>query len=173
MLSSNSIYLSAIKTDEELLEMYHWINTKDLVNFNSYFLPIHFKNHLEWFDYVRKDRSVILFGIKRSSDSKLVGTCQLNSINLIYRKAQLQIRLSLDNVAKGYGRDALSLLIDYGFNELNLNKIYLNVFSTNHRALLLYKKIGFIQEGSLREDVFLNGKYIDVYVMSILKSEWR
>ena len=171
-LENEEIYLSSIENENDISKMYYWINNKELVNFNSSFFPVHFKNHIEWFENIIKDKSTVIFGIRKKEDNELIGTCQLHSINAIHRKAELQIRLELKNSSKGYGKEALKILIDYGFNDLNLNKIYLNVFETNSRAISLYEKIGFQKEGILRKDIFLNGKYINVYVMSILSEEW-
>ncbi len=172
-LENENIYLTAIENEDDILKMYYWINNKELVNFNSSFFPVHFKNHIEWFENIRKDKSTVLFGIRKKKDNELIGTCQLHSINSIHRKAELQIRLQFESSSKGYGKEVLKILIDYGFNDLNLNKIYLNVYETNSRAISLYEKMGFQKEGALREEIFLNGKYIDVYVMSILKNEWN
>ena len=73
---------------------------------------------------------------------------------------------------QGYGSDAMRLLLKYGFNSLNLNRIYLHVFDTNPRAIRAYEKVGFVHEGRLRQDIFLNGSYVDVLMMSVLRSEW-
>jgi RimJ/RimL family protein N-acetyltransferase len=73
---------------------------------------------------------------------------------------------------QGYGSDAMQLLLKYGFNSLNLNRIYLHVFDTNPRAIRAYEKVGFVLEGRLRQDIFLNGSYVDVLMMSVLRSEW-
>ncbi|KAB0613637.1 hypothetical protein CHL9426_05565 [Campylobacter hyointestinalis subsp. lawsonii] len=166
------VYLGAIKNMHEINKLYCWINDKELVNLSSSFTPIHFSNHLEWFNNIRQDKSCVLFGIRKICNNELIGSCQLHSINHIYKKAELQIRFGLDNVSKGYGKEALFLLINYGFNDLNLNKIYLHVFDTNHRAISLYKSLGFTQEGILRDDAYICGKYVDVLVMSILRREW-
>ncbi|WP_024954310.1 GNAT family N-acetyltransferase [Sulfurospirillum arcachonense] len=172
-LENEKIYLSSIENENDISKMYYWINNKELVNFNSSFFPVHLKNHIEWFENIRKDKSTVIFGIRKKEDNELIGTCQLHSINPIHKKAELQIRLQLESSSKGYGKEALKILIDYGFNDLNLNKIYLNVFETNSRAISLYEKMGFQKEGILRRDIFLNGKYINVYVMSILTEEWN
>jgi len=72
-----------------------------------------------------------------------------------------------------YGTEATQLMLKYGFMTLNLNRIVLNVYSTNPFALRAYKKAGFILEGTLRQDMFREGKYIDVFRMGILREEWE
>ena len=73
----------------------------------------------------------------------------------------------------GFGTEAMHLLCKVGFEMLNLHRIMLRVLSDNARAIKAYEKVGFVHEGTLREANFKNGKYIDMHVMSILRSEWQ
>ncbi len=73
---------------------------------------------------------------------------------------------------KGIGTEAITVILDYAFKELNLHRIYLNVFSFNERALGLYKKIGFVVEGKARESLFRNCSYYDIVQMGILQKEY-
>ena len=73
---------------------------------------------------------------------------------------------------KGYGTEAMRTMCRYGFEELNLNRIWLRVYDTNPRARKAYEKAGFVYEGTFRQAEYKHGRYIDVHVMSILKSDW-
>jgi RimJ/RimL family protein N-acetyltransferase len=73
---------------------------------------------------------------------------------------------------KGFGREALSLLLDYAFLEMNLHRVGLRVFSFNDRAISLYEKIGFKQEGRSRQAIFREGKWHDIIAMGILQAEY-
>jgi RimJ/RimL family protein N-acetyltransferase len=74
---------------------------------------------------------------------------------------------------QGYGTKAIRLIVGHGFGNLNLNRIYLRVYETNPRGKRCYEKAGFSVDGRLRQARFLEGKYVDVFIMSILKSEWN
>jgi len=74
--------------------------------------------------------------------------------------------------SKGYATEAMHLIIEYGFNQLNLNMIYLAVVAFNERAAALYKRVGFVEEGRLRQRVYRDGSYHDELSMSMLKTEW-
>lgn len=67
----------------------------------------------------------------------------------------------------------MRVLVRFIFNEMNMNKIKLHVFSFNERAKRVYEKIGFKVEGILRQELFREGRYHDVIVMGLLKSEWE
>lgn len=73
---------------------------------------------------------------------------------------------------KGIGTDTMSLILEFAFNELNLHRVYLQVFSFNERAIKLYEKIGFIHEGKFRQALYRTGKWHDIVIMSILKNEY-
>ena len=73
---------------------------------------------------------------------------------------------------KGYGSDAIKTLLRFGFEELGLRKIELYLNPENSRAHACYKKCGFVDEGSKREHMFYNGRYVDDLQMGILRDEW-
>ena len=73
---------------------------------------------------------------------------------------------------KGHGTDAIRILIRFIFEQMNINKIKLNVYEFNERAVRCYEKCGFKKEGRLRQEIFRDGKYYDQYIMSILKEEY-
>lgn len=77
-----------------------------------------------------------------------------------------------DFVGKGIGIEAIKLLLDFGFNELNLHRIQLNVISYNTRAIKAYEKAGFIKEGVYRELVHREGLRYDLYLYGLLREEW-
>jgi RimJ/RimL family protein N-acetyltransferase len=74
-------------------------------------------------------------------------------------------------LGKGFGTEALKLIVDYGFKVLNPNRIELTVFDFNERSFKCYKKIGFKEEGTLRQKRYKNGRYCDEIVMSILRDD--
>lgn len=169
MFRSENVYLDGLSiSDTELL--FQWINNRDLVLWNNNYSPIHEPNHIEWFDAIRKKEDVRIFAIRQKNDKKLIGTCQLFAINFINRSAELQIRIGdIAEQGKGFGTEATRLLVSFGFNDLNLHRIYLHVFEHNERAIKTYDRIGFNKEGVLRDAEFIDGKYFNVVAMSILK----
>ncbi len=82
------------------------------------------------------------------------------------------VLLDKDVWGKGLGTEATQLIVDYGFNMLNLNRIQLHVNAENEAAKTVYKKIGFKHEGTLRQAMYKNNKYYDFWLMSILADEY-
>jgi RimJ/RimL family protein N-acetyltransferase len=77
-----------------------------------------------------------------------------------------------DYLGKGYGSEAVELILDYAFKYRNFHRVYLQVTETNERAFKSYVKCGFVEEGRLREHLWTDGAYRDVICMSILRYEW-
>jgi len=101
----------------------------------------------------------------------VIGYAGLTKIHPVNRTAEFGIYLAPEYQGKGFGKDALITLLRYGFEELNLNRIWAEVYAGNN-ALKLYQRIGFKQEGTLHEHVFKDGSYIDSYMIGLLRTEW-
>ena len=98
---------------------------------------------------------------------KLIGTCQLHSISAVHRHAELQIRIGdVKQRGHGYGTDAVQLLLKFGFDDLNLHRIFLHVFADNKAAVRTYEKCGFKREGILRHAAHIDGRYVDDVLMA-------
>jgi RimJ/RimL family protein N-acetyltransferase len=102
----------------------------------------------------------------------LVGHVTLYGAGLLSRAATLTVMIGSEHTGSGYGTDAVRTLVDYGFREMGLNRIELHVFAYNARARATYRKVGFVEEGVLRETVFHDGAFHDEVVMSVLARDW-
>lgn len=132
-----------------------------------------FEDEQKWFDSLSATNDIYNFAIETLEGNKYIGGCGLNKINWKNSVAEVGIFIGdKDKWGKGYGTDAMRILIRFIFEQMNINKIKLNVFSFNQRAIKSYEKCGFKMEGVLRQEVFKDGKYYDDIVMGILKEEY-
>ncbi len=93
---------------------------------------------------------------------------------MLNQSAEYSIQIgNSEKQSKGVGTKSTKLILEHAFNNLNLNKVYLTVLVKNERAIKLYDKCGFRIEGTLREEVYKNGRFEDMYIMSILKKEFN
>ena len=170
--SQSYISLTTVTIDD-LSTMFTWINDRDQVLFNAPYKPVHEGQHRAWFEAIQQRNDMVIFGIRMRESGKLVGYCQLHNINLVHRTAELQIRLGeVAERGHGYGTEATQLLLNFAFNDLNLNRVYLHVFHNNAPAIRMYEKVGFVHEGILRKAAHIDGSYIDVLLMGILREEY-
>jgi len=113
------------------------------------------------------------FAIRALEDDRLLGDITLSVINWGSREAFVGIGIGeRDSWGKGYGTDAMDLILRYGFVELNLQRISLTVFEFNQRALRTYEKAGFRLEGRQRQIMQREGRRWDILYMGILREEW-
>ena len=155
---------------EDSSSYFKWINNKALVLYNANYRPISLSEHETWFNNVILDSNKCIFSIIENQNKTLIGTCSLNNIDPTHHNAELQIRIgeaAYQN--QGLGCNAVKLLVEYGQKTLELQRIYLHVFCSNTRAIRAYEKCGFISEGTLRQAACINGEYINMKLMSIIK----
>ena len=114
-----------------------------------------------------------VFAIIDSEKDETIGTVGLHEIDNINRTATLGIFIGNKSYwNKGYGTEAIQLILDFGFNYLNLNNIDLALMEFNQRAMKCYEKCGFKEIGRRRKNKFINGKYYDSILMDILSEEF-
>ncbi|MCR1952820.1 GNAT family N-acetyltransferase [Clostridium sp. DSM 100503] len=113
------------------------------------------------------------FAIEDLETGKYIGGCSINECDVKNRTCVIGIMIGdKEYWSKGYGSDSLKVLTKFIFEEVNMNKIKLKVFSFNTRAIACYKKVGFKEEGILKKEVYRNGKYHDEILMAIFKDEF-
>jgi RimJ/RimL family protein N-acetyltransferase len=125
----------------------------------------------EFFDTMEKEKSGVNFAIV--VEGVFIGDCGLFHLNQRAGTAELGIGIGdPDYRGKGYGREAVRLLVDYGFRLLNLRKIWLETEADNERAIRSYRAVGFVVEGRQRAHVWSNGRYVDVVLMALFAADF-
>ncbi len=118
--------------------------------------------------------NAVTFHLRTIKDDSLIGFVSLHSIEWNNQTALMSIGIGEpDYWGKGYGLDAMRLILRYAFYELNLHRVGLHVSAYNTRAIRLYEKVGFKHEGSIRDFIFRDGQRYDDIFMGILRDEWR
>ena len=151
--------------------LYEWITDRELVLLNSAFHPVSEVDHEAWVTAMLTKRSdLVIFAIEERRATTAIGTCQLLNINWRHRHAELQIRIGhAASRSRGLGTEAVRLLCKFGFADLNLHRIYLHVFADNARAIAAYEKAGFVREGLLRAAAHIDGQWMDVVPMGLIR----
>jgi RimJ/RimL family protein N-acetyltransferase len=105
-------------------------------------------------------------------DRKYVGHCGLHDFDEVARCCELTVEIGdKDCWGKGYGREVVGLLLDYAFKHRHLNRVWLKTHSENERAIRCYLACGFVEEGRMRQHIWIDGRYVDRVIMGILQSE--
>ncbi|WP_166244196.1 GNAT family N-acetyltransferase [Paenibacillus turpanensis] len=172
-LEGQQVYLRPIEiadTDWYLASLYQ-PNTRKLTGTQKHFNR---EQILRYIEGKSQDASTVLLLIALRDSDELIGDIAIQSIDPVNRNANIRIAISSEeHQNKGYGTEALRLMLDYGFGVLHLHRIELNVFSYNERAARVYENIGFKREGVQREVLFYDHQFHDAIIMSILEDEYR
>ena len=165
----NKCYLSPIdRADVE--EFTKWVNDLEVTRTLSIFnLNINYDVELDIIDKISKDHNYSIIDIK---NDKLIGIVGLSNIDYLHRTAEIGIFIGDKSYwNKGYGEEAMKLLLKYSFSYLNLRNVMLRVFSYNHSAIKCYEKIGFKMIGKRRNAIQFDMKEHDIIFMDILNDE--
>ena len=126
-----------------------------------------YKNIFKYVKDALETDTLIILSMFNKNSGKFIGNIEFDNITL--SNAEIKIIISEEFQNKHYGLEALKRLIEYGFNELNLEEIFLTVYSNNYRALHLYKKIGFIPYKIEEKVAIINGESVDTIYMKLHK----
>lgn len=156
------------RNDDEV--MYYWVFPGFTVSMAE--LEQRFTRYAQVFEptQVPRFREFII----ETLDGTAIGIMAYMHLDIRHRHAEVIIQLGeKDCWGQGYGTDAMMAFLDYLFNELNLNRVYLHTQPYNPRAIASYEKCGFVREGVLRQWYFVKGQYHDSYLMSILRGDFK
>jgi RimJ/RimL family protein N-acetyltransferase len=128
----------------------------------------------QWLEFHRKQKDEVLWVVAEEATDRCLGHVGLYQIDHRVRSAEFAIMLGDPAVwGKGLGRACTRFAVEYGFGQLNLNRIHLSVLSSNDRAIRLYRGLGFVEEGRLRQGQYKDGRYVDVVIMGLLREEYE
>ncbi len=153
-----------------------WINDPEIVGNLAAFSGSAFTRdqELAWVRQVRTSRSDVVFSIVDAADDRYLGQCGIHQIHDRSKVGRLAcILASRGDMGRGLGSAAIRALCDHGFDVLGLHKLWLMVFSHNARGRGIYGRVGFVEEGVLREEYFHEGRWHDMVRMSLLAREWQ
>ena len=119
------------------------------------------------------DKNTYSFAVRLRNAATLIGKIELDGIIWVHRYSYISIAIAPQYQAQGYGTEAMLLAIDFAFNELNLHRLFLSVFSYNQPAIALYEKLGFVREGEYREHIRRDGEWHSMCFYGLLHHEWE
>ena len=175
MLEGERVRLRAVEKSD-LPAFVGWLNDAEVRCNLKLLAPLSMGQEESWYaDVLSQPVIAQPLGIEiQDGDQRiLIGNISFMNINQTDRNAEVGIFIGEKHYwNQGYGTEAMRLMLQHGFETLNFERIYLRVYETNPRGLRSYEKTGFTEEGRLRNHHYLEGRYIDVIIMGILKDEW-
>jgi RimJ/RimL family protein N-acetyltransferase len=160
---------------EDLPYVMRWRNDGELAKYiwPGMPTPTPVAKQREWYDQMHADENRKVFSICEAAGQHPIGIIGFSNINPKNQSGYLFIWIGESAYwGRGFGSEAMVLFLGYGYRILNLRRIILEVYDYNERAIKAYEKVGFVKEGKVRRSIFKDGRYVDEYVMSMLKDEY-
>ena len=168
-----SIYLRSMD-ERDTMDIIRWRNSEQVRKYFIYQDDFTVEGHTYWLQEVVQKGKACQMMICKEDTNKAIGSVFIRDIDLHHKKGEFGIFIGEDaERGSGIGSAATRMILEHGFSQLGLNRIYLRVLADNARAIRSYEKAGFQKEGYLRDDVFLNGEFKDIVWMAALEKDVR
>lgn len=156
----DSVSIFNIFSNEEVMKYYGQFPMKSIEEAN---------NLIKVFNENFQNGKGIRWGILLKEENRIIGTCGYHNWNKRHSRAEIGYELSMDSWGKGYMKEVLKVIIDYGYEVMNLNRIEAVVYTENKTSIKSLINLGFNKEGLLQEYAFFRGVYQDLIMFSLLK----
>jgi RimJ/RimL family protein N-acetyltransferase len=174
MLTGKSIILRALEK-EDLATLRDWRNSSHVRKSTREYKLLNMINQKNWFESIHQlnPPREIMFGILNKRKS-LIGVTGLTYIDWKNRHSEISIYLSMKNwQSKPEAKEVINLIMEYGFEELNLHRLYVEIYELMNENLKLFSKMKFVKEGQLREKIWRQNKWWDTIIYSKLAQEYE
>ena len=174
MFEGKFVTLRALEK-EDLPSLKEWRNSLHVRKSTREYKLLNMINQKNWFESIHQSNPPkdIMFGILNKR-KKLIGVTGLTYIDWKNRNSEISIYFSTKNwQVKSESKEVINLLMEYGFEELNLNRLYVEIFALMKENIKLFTKMKFIKEGQLREKIWRENKWWDTLIFSKLAKEYK
>lgn len=173
MLTGEKVRLRPVER-YDLAKIVEWRNKPRVLRNLFSYLPLSMAQQEKWFEGYLNRRDDLMFIIENEGGIP-IGTIGLDNIDHKNAVAEYGRKIIGEDeyLGQGYATDAGRTLIRFAFQQMNMNRLFMETLATNERTIHVCEKVGFRVEGTLREAVFLDGAYHDILVMAMLRREWQ
>jgi ribosomal-protein-alanine N-acetyltransferase len=171
-LEGKRIYLREVRLSDVNETYYRWMNDPRVTQYlESRFYPNSLENLNEYVKNRQIDRSNIFLAISIKQDHKHIGNIKLGPIDWIHGFAEIGVIIGeKDQWGKGYASEALRLVVQHAFSELNLHKVTAGAYEPNQASIKAFQKAGFEIEGRRKQHFFYKSNYVDYVLLGIINS---
>lgn len=175
LLRGKLIRLTEIR-EPDLVEIGKWHTNIDLMRYKTLMpaRPLTAKTSKERQEQITTSGNAFNFAIRPLDNEAIIGQITLSDIEWNHAVGALSVSIGESRYhGKGFGTEAVALMLDYAVRELNLYRVELRVFSYNASAIRVFEKTGFTREVTYREAIRRDGAHYDIYLYGILRPEWE
>jgi RimJ/RimL family protein N-acetyltransferase len=157
---------------EDTGPLFLWLNDVDAARLDLAYRPTDWMAFKTWLDELGRNNAQMVFAIRKLFEPQIIGFVIFKNIQFVHRAADVGVRIGAEaERGKGYGKRALTLALNFAWNHLNLHRVSLTVFAHNTRAIAAYRAVGFSQEGLLKDAAYIDGEWVDVVPMAVVRPQ--
>jgi len=159
---------------EDLDIIQKWRNSESIRRYFREYREFSMEQKRDWYNKMIHDKRFEMFILEESSRQSLLGVAGLTYIDWVNKHADLHFYIGIDDkwIDKEYSPLGVSILLDYAYGILNLNKVWVEVYEIDKLKLDFFQSLGFKIDANLREHYFYKGKYYKSHILSLLKKEY-
>jgi len=175
MIKGKLVELQAIE-EHDLAQLQKWRNDPNIRKYFREYRELSMQQQRQWYEEkVINDPDTLMFIVKVSKTGESIGVCGFNHVNWIHRRGEISIYIGKESLyidPDGYAADGIALLLEYGFAQLGLMRIWTETYSFDEKKRDLLTSIGFQEDGILRKNYFFSGQWWDSIVISYVASDY-
>jgi len=174
-IEGKHIYLREVRLSDVNDEYYNWLNDHEISRFlETRFFPQSITSITKYVESLVDSRESVFLAVIEKKTNKHIGNAKIGPINWIHRAANFALILGDKSIwGKGYGTQAIKLLVDYAAYTLNLNRLNETAYSNHARTIKMCLNAGFKIEGVMKKSRFFRGEYVDEVVLGLNLQEVR
>lgn len=160
-------------TKNDLKILQKWRNSSEIWPYNTQYVLLNMINQKHWYEQNTQKHSNRIMFMVTTKTGKSIGVCGLTHMNTTDKNASIAIIIGEKKYHnKGFGMEVLQLLVNYGFTKIKLHRIEAEIFSYNQNSIHLFKKMNFKEEAIMRNSLWRQGKWWDIYTFSLIQSDY-
>ncbi|MFH1310752.1 MAG: GNAT family protein [Candidatus Omnitrophota bacterium] len=173
-INGKRIYLKILTTKDDLTNYLRWMNDSDIVRFTESKGKSYSQEDLNDYISAMSNDKNHFFGVYLNNDNRHIGNIKLGDINIVHKRADIGLIIGEKDLwGQGFGTEAIELLIAYAFKELNLRKVVAGMYADNLGSYKAFLKSGFKECGRLKDNVFLEGRFIDGILVEKINENYK
>lgn len=158
----------------DLLILKKWRNTNEIWMYNTQYVLLNMLNQKNWYEQITQKNSDNIMFVVTTKSGKPIGVCGLTHVDKENKHAYVAIIIGeIKYQNKGFGKEILQILMNYGFHKIKLHKIVAEVFGYNQTSVKFFEKLNFRHEAILHDSLWRRGRWWNIFVMSILQHEYQ
>ena len=167
-IKGNGIFFREPRNSDLDLNWYKWLNDQEVTKFqNKGIFPNTYDKQLAYLNHIQSSSNDVLFSIVEDKSNEHIGCVGLHKIDWVSRSAELGIMIGEKKFwGKKFGKESWNLITEYGFNTLNLHRIFAIVIEDNLSSKKCAINSGYNQEGVMKDYLFKNGNYLNALLYS-------